>query len=85
MTQKKFNSEKKEKEERKIRKKKEKIKRKLIKIAIGTLNTLHILSSTICRPYVPYVYIYIYIYIYIFYINHFIFITYYRDGWFIGL
>ena len=37
MTQKQFNSEKKEKEERKRRKKKEKIKRKLIKIAIGIL------------------------------------------------
>ena len=37
MTQKQLNSEKKEKEERKRRKKK-KIKRKLIKIAIGTLN-----------------------------------------------
>ena len=49
MTQKQFNSEKKEKEERKRRKKKEKIKRKLIKIAIGILNTSHILSSTICR------------------------------------
>ena len=36
MTQKQFNIEKKEKEERKRRKKKEKIKRKLIKIAIGT-------------------------------------------------
>ena len=36
ITQKQFNSEKKEKEERKRRKKKEKIKRKLIKIAIGT-------------------------------------------------
>ena len=36
MTQKQFNSEKKEKEERKRRKKKEKIKGKLIKIAIGT-------------------------------------------------
>ena len=43
MTQKQFNSKKKEKEE-----KKEKIKRKLMKIAIGTLSTLHILSSTIC-------------------------------------
>ena len=49
MTQKQFNSEKKEKEERKRRKKKEKIKRKLIKIAIGILNTSHILSSIICR------------------------------------
>ena len=39
MTQKQFNSEKKEKEEQKKRKKKEKIERKLIKIAIGTLNT----------------------------------------------
>ena len=48
MTQKQFNSEKKEKEERKRRKKKEKIKRKLIKIAIGILNTSYILSSTIC-------------------------------------
>ena len=48
MTQKQFNSEKKEKEERKRRKKKEKIKRKLIKIAIGILNTSHVLSSTIC-------------------------------------
>ena len=37
MTQKQLNSEKKEKEERK-RGKKKKIKRKLIKIAIGTLN-----------------------------------------------
>ena len=43
MTQKQFNSEKKEKEGSK----KEKIKRKLIKIAIGTLNTPNILSSTI--------------------------------------
>ena len=48
MTQKQFNSEKKEKEERKRRKKKEKIKRKLIKIAISTLNTSHIQNSTIC-------------------------------------
>ena len=47
MTQKQFNSEKKEKEERKGSKKKETIKRKLIKIAIGTLNTPYILSSTI--------------------------------------
>ena len=51
MTQKKFNSEKKEKEERKIRKKKEKIKRKLIKIAIGTFITYtefcHLLSMYI--------------------------------------
>ena len=39
MTQKQFNSEKKEKEEQKKRKKKEKIERKLNKIAIGTLNT----------------------------------------------
>ena len=62
MTQKQFNSEKKEKEERKKREKKEKIKRKLIKIAIGTLNTSHILSSTICC-----LCIYIYIYIYILY------------------
>ena len=60
MTQKQFNSEKKEKEERKKREKKEKIKRKLIKIAIGTLNTSHILSSTICC-------LCIYIYIYILY------------------
>ena len=36
MKHKQFNSEKKGKEERKRRKKKEKIKRKLIKIAIGT-------------------------------------------------
>ena len=36
MKQKQFNSEKEEKEERKRRKKKEKIKRKLIKMAIGT-------------------------------------------------
>ena len=49
MTQKQFNSEKKEKEERKRRKKKGKIKRKLIKVAIGILNTSHILSSTTCR------------------------------------
>ena len=48
MTQKQFNSDKKEKEERKRSKNKEKIKRKLIKIAFGTLNTSHILSSTIC-------------------------------------
>ena len=47
MTQKQFNSEKTEKEERRRRKKKEKI-RKLINIAIGTLNASHILSSTIC-------------------------------------
>ena len=59
-TQKQFNSQKKEKEERKRRKKKEKKKRKLIKIAIGILNTSHVLSSTICR-----ICIYIYIYIYI--------------------
>ena len=43
MTQKQFNSEKKEKEG-----KKRKDKKKLIKIAIGTLNTSHIQSSTIC-------------------------------------
>ena len=49
MTQKHFNSEKKEKEERKRRKKKrEMIKRKLIKIAIGILHTSHLLSSIIC-------------------------------------
>ena len=48
MTQKQFNSEKKEKENRKRRKKNEKIERKLIKIAIGTLNTSHVLSSTVC-------------------------------------
>ena len=48
MTQKHFNSEKKEKEERKRRGKKEKIKRK-IKIAIGTLHISHILNSTICH------------------------------------
>ena len=47
MTQKQFNSEKMEKEERRRRKKNEKIK-KLIKIAIGTLNASHILSFTIC-------------------------------------
>ena len=47
MTQKQFNSEKKEKEERKRRKKKEKIKRKLIKITIGILTTSHILRSAI--------------------------------------
>ena len=46
MTQKQFNSEK--EKEKKRRKKKENIKTKLIKIAIGILNTLHILSSTIC-------------------------------------
>ena len=49
MTQKHFNSEKNEKEERKRRGKKEKIKRKLIKIAIGTLHISHILNSTICH------------------------------------
>ena len=53
MTQKQFNREKKEKEERKRRKEKEKIKRKLIKIAIGTLNTSHIQVL----PDVVYVYI----------------------------
>ena len=68
MTQKQFNSEKKEKEERKRRKKKEKIKRKLIKIAIGILNTSHILSPTICH-----------LCIYIYYINYFIFIIYYTQ------
>ena len=47
MTKKQFNSEKKEKEERKRMKKKEK-KRKLFRIAIDTLNTSHILTSTIC-------------------------------------
>ena len=47
MTKKQFNSKKKEKEERKRREKKEKIKRKLIKITVGTLNTSHILSSAI--------------------------------------
>ena len=46
MTQKHFNSEKKEKEERKRKNnKKEKIKRKLIKIAIGILHISHMLSS----------------------------------------
>ena len=49
MTQKHLISEKKEKEERKRKKKKEKIKRKLVKIAIGMLNTSHILSFTICH------------------------------------
>ena len=68
MTQKHFNSEKKEKEERKRRKKKkEKIKRKLIKITIGILHTSHILSSIICR-----------LCIYIYCINYFIFIIYYH-------
>ena len=50
MTQKHFNSEKKEKEERKRKNnKKEKIKRKLIKIAIGILHISHMLSFIICR------------------------------------
>ena len=53
MTQKQFNSEKKEKEERKRRKKKEKIKRKLIKIAIGTWNTseMNNFTNNILRPF----------------------------------
>ena len=59
MTQKQFISQTKEKEERKRRKKKEKIKRKLIRIAIGTLNTSDILRFTI---YCLCTYIYIYIY-----------------------
>ena len=46
MTQKQFNIEKKEKEERK---RKDKKKRKLIKVAIGMLNTSHVRSYTICR------------------------------------
>ena len=41
---------------------------------IGILDTSHIRSFTICR-----------LCIYIYYINYFIFIIYYHDGWFIGL
>ena len=67
MTQKQFNSEKKEKEEQKKGRKKKRWK--LIKVAIGTLNTKF--HHMLCM--------------YIYYINYFIFIIYYHDGWFIGL